>query len=68
MYFSLSQLHWSSQIHSSNIRSRVKNVSHLLVSLCVFMAGSGLGVRVQGRDYLACLPSGALRVLVFVQD
>lgn len=37
------------------------------LSLCVFMAGSGLGAGVRGGDYLACLPSGALRVCVFVQ-
>lgn len=37
------------------------------LSLCVFMVGSGLGAEVRGGDYLACLPSGALRVCVFVQ-
>lgn len=37
------------------------------VPICVFMPGSGLGAGVRGGDYLACLPSGALRVCVFVQ-
>lgn len=37
------------------------------VSPPVFMASSGLGAGVRGGDYLACLPSGALRVCVFVQ-
>lgn len=39
----------------------------LSLSLCAFLAGSGLGAGVRGGDYLARLPPGALRVCVFVQ-
>lgn len=50
------------------VAARMEHIPYRLVSLSVpFVAGSELGAGVRKGDYLACPPSGALGVRVFVQ-